>query len=298
MRTTCIGCFAVLMTLFLFSANGRAEPWTISIDSNVTLTQTAYSDNWAGGESGSFAWTFMSNSVAEKKLSERVNNKNTLKLYFGQTHNQDSESKDWGKPKKATDLIDFESVFRYDLQAFVDPFISGRLESQFYDQRDPDKKRYFNPVTLTESAGVAKVFIKEEHREWSMRIGGGLREHIDRDVLDPVKLTRDLETSFDGGFEFVNDFKTPLAGGAINLSSKLIVFQALFNSESDDLKGLPEEDYWRSPDVNWENIFTANITKYIMVNIYTQLLYDKEIAKGGRFKQTMGLGLAYKFDRP
>lgn len=32
-----------------------------------------------------------------------------------------------------------------------------------------------------------------------------------------------------------------------------------------------------------------------MVNLYIQFLYDKEIDLGGRFKETMALGLTYKF---
>ena len=43
------------------------------------------------------------------------------------------------------------------------------------------------------------------------------------------------ETSTDGGLEFVNDMRIPLAGGRINLKSKLIVFQALFFSEADQM---------------------------------------------------------------
>ena len=58
-----------------------------------------------------------------------------------------------------------------------------------------------------------------------------------------------------------------------------------------------EEDYWRAPDINWETVFTASITKYLMVNLYTQLLYDKQIDRAGRFKQTLGLGLSWKYER-
>jgi hypothetical protein len=72
------------------------------------------------------------------------------------------------------------------------------------------------------------------------------------------------------------------------------VFKALFYSEADALEGLPNEDDWKAPDVNWENIFTANITSLIMVNLYVQLLYDKEIDPGVRIKQTLALGFTFK----
>ena len=278
-------------------ASVHAEPWTMSVDANLTLTQNAYSDNWAGGEAGSATWMFISNSRAEKQITPDINNKNVLKLQFGQSYTQDTDDKDWGKPEKSSDLIDFESILRFSLGAWVDPFASARVETQFLDKSDPDRSVYFNPVTITESAGAAKVLIKEENRDWTIRLGAGVREHIAREILDPVTGTRETETSTDGGIEFVNDLRTPVAGGRINIQSKLIVFQALFSSAADDLKGLPEEDFWRAPDINWETVFTASITKYLMVNLYTQLLYDKEVARAGRFKQTLGLGLSWKYER-
>ena len=271
------------------------EPWKIDIEKNITLTQNAYSDNWVGGEASALSWVFNSNSIAEKQLHTMIHNKNTLKLSFGKTHNQDVETKRWAKPVKSTDLIDFETVFRLMLHSFVDPFVSGRIESQFLDGSDPEKDRHINPIKITESVGVAKVFIKNEKQEWTARIGASTRQFINRDALDPLSGKRETLTSNDMGLEFVNDFKTPLAGERITFTSKLTVYGALFYSEEDEFKGEPNADYWKSPDVNWENIFTASITKYLMVNLYIQLLYDKEIDLGGRLKQTLSLGLTYKF---
>ncbi|MBN1294430.1 MAG: DUF3078 domain-containing protein [Candidatus Latescibacteria bacterium] len=286
---------AIFMLIIIVSIHPvSAEPWTKSVDANITMTQYSYTDNWAGGEAGAMAWTFFSNSLAEKQINDMINNKNTLKLLFGQTHNQDKDTKKWGKPDKSNDLIDFESVFRFNLKTYVDPFAALRIESQFFDTSNSDNKRLFNPLTFTESFGISRVIIKEEKREWSARFGAGFREFINRDFLDMQTNKKETKTSNDGGLIFVNDFKTPLAEDRILLTSKLTVFQALFYSESDKIKGTPEENYWKTADIEWENIFTASITKYLMVNLYTQLLYDKEIARGGRFKQMLSLGLTYK----
>ena len=286
---------AVVFTIVLVASATFAEPWTKSVDANLTLTQNAYSDNWAGGEAGAISWTFNLNALAEKQLSPKMNNKNTLKLSFGQTHNQDIDSNDWTKPVKSTDLIDFESVLRFMLGAIVDPYAAGRLESQFDDASDATNRRLFNPINLTESAGIAKVFLKEDKRELTSRLGFALRQHIDRDVvIDPAGDEKETRTSNDGGFELVTDYMTPLADGKITLTSKLTIYRALYYSESGDLEGLPNEDYWKSPDINWENIFAAGITEYVMVNLYVQWLYDKEVDLAGRFKQTLALGLTYK----
>jgi hypothetical protein len=76
--------------------------------------------------------------------------------------------------------------------------------------------------------------------------------------------------------------------------SKLRVFKAFFNSKSDEWKGRPTENDWKAVDVAWENTFSAAITKYVQVQLFTELLYDKEIDRRGRFREVLGLGLAYK----
>jgi len=292
-KIACI--FSVILMAVLAVSPVYGDPWKFSIDANITLTQNAYSDNWAGGEAGALSWTLTSNSLAESQINSWVNSKNTLRLMFGQAHNQDVDTKVWAKPVKSSDLIDFETVFRFTFGWFLDPYASGRIETQFLDTRDPEKDKYVNPVKFTESAGVSKVFIKEEKREWIARVGGGLRQYLDRDVYDIVTAGRETHTSSDAGITFDTEFKTHLAESRMTFTTKLTVFEALYYSESDELEGLAEENYWKSPDVNWENVLTANITDYVMVNLYVQLLYDKQIDLGGRLKQTLSLGLTYKF---
>ncbi len=288
-----LGVLVIILYITLVSPI-LAKPWIVALDANLTLTQNAYSDNWAGDETGSLSWVSNANFLAEKQLYTKVHNKNQLKLAFGQTYNQDKETKEWSEPVKSTDLIDFESVFRFTLGGFVDPFAATRVETQFSDESDPEKDRYFNPVNFTESFGVAKVLIKEEKREWTARLGTGFRQHLDWAVLDTLTNQRETETTNDGGIIFVTDFTTPLAQERMTYTSKFTIFKALFYSEADKLTGLPNENYWQYPDINWENIFTANITNYVMVNLYVQLLFDKEIDPGVRFKQTLSLGLTLK----
>jgi hypothetical protein len=270
------------------------EGWQIASDINLTLTQNAYTDNWDGDETGSLSWVFNSNTLAEKQLTSGVNNKNTLKLSFGQTHKQDEDSKEWDRPSKSTDLIDFGSVFRFTYGWPVDPFASGRVESRFLDTSDPEKTRTLNPTTFTESVGIARVFIKEENRELTARLGGAVRQHLDRDALPEGETERENVLTDDAGLEFVTGFRTPLADGAITLTSDLTVYQALCYSESDALEGLPGADDWKSLDINWENTFAAAITKHIVVNLYVQVLYDKEIDADVRLKETLSLGFTFK----
>lgn len=274
-----------------------SEPWMTTSETSLMLTQNAYSDNWAGEETGSISWALNSKTVLERQIHTRVNNKNTFKFSFGQTHSQDGETRKWEKPVKSTDLIDLETMFRFTYGLFIDPFASGRVESQFLDKSDITYARYVNPLKFTESVGLARAIFKDEKREWTARLGAGFRQYLDRDVLvDSLSEERETQTANDGGIEFVNELSIPFADDRVTLSNKLTVFQALFYSESEQLAGLSNEDYWKAPDVNWENILTASITRYLMVNLYTQLLYDKEIDLGARFKQTLSLGITYKVE--
>ncbi len=279
---------------FLMTCTALAEPWKVTIEDNLMVTQNAYSDNWAGSESGSLSWAANSNTLAEKQMTPKTNSRNTVKLAYGMTYSQDEITNKWGAPVKSTDLIDAESVLRFTLGKFFDPFAALRFESQFYDSSDAAKKRYINPTTFTESAGIAKQLIKQDKREWLTRLGLALKQRTDRDRLDPVTLERRNKTQSSAGILFTSNFTSPYSENKITYANNLTVYQALVNSEANSLLGQPNEDYWRAVDVNWEHILSVSISKYVMVNFYAQWLYDKEIALGGRFKETMALGLTYK----
>jgi len=286
--------FLVLVILVTFTFL-RSEAWKYEADVSFNMNQNYYSNNWAGEEMASISWAANANLLAEKQLSTKLHNKNTLKLAFGQTHSQyiDPENdKKWDSPDKTTDLIDLESILRFTLGSFVDPFISGRIESQFLDKRVPDDTKMLNPNTITESFGVSRIFFKTETSELSSRLGAALKQYLDARVD---------ETPNDGGIEFITEYKTPLGADNITFNSKLNVYNALYYSESEDLEGTDYEDDWKAPRVNWENIISANITKLISLNLYLQAIYDETYLDADgksidelQFKQTLSLGISYK----
>lgn len=285
----------IALVLIGFLGVATAEPWNVVMNANVTATQNAYSDNWAGSEKGLFSWTFGTDFLAEKPINPKMNTKNTAKLALGYTMTQDTANR-WGKPEKTTDLIDLESVLRFTLGIWVDPFASVRLESQVIDTRDTLLTRYVNPMNLTEGFGVARVFLKEPKRELVSKLGGAFKQTINRDeLIQPLLQPLLRHTVFDnyGGLLFNTDFTTPIAGDRITYASKLSVFQALFFSGASKLTG-DTASWWQQPDLNWEHTFTANITKYLMVNLYAQLLYDREVDPKLRFKETLALGVTYR----
>jgi hypothetical protein len=285
----------VVLACFLFAvlSSADAEPWKKNMDLNLTMTQNSYSDNWTGGEAGNVSWAGNASSGWEKQLSERLNSKTTVKLAFGQTHSQNQETKRWAKPTKSTDLIDLESLARLTLHMWVDPYLALRFESQFLDASYPELKRYINPKKVTESGGISRQFYKTEKDEILSRLGFALRQIITEDIVDTTQRKTEINSTTDGGIESVTDVTLNLAE-KISYTSKLSLYKALFYSKSDELKGRPEQDYWKEVDINWENGISAAVAKYVTVSLYVQLLYDKEISKKGRLKETLSLGLTYK----
>lgn len=270
-----------------------AAGWVLAAETNITQTQNAYSDNWSGEETGSISWAFNFNGLAERRLTKALASRSTLKLSFGQTHQQELDTRRWTQPAKSTDLIDLESVMRFTFGYFVDPFVAGRMQSQFLDTRG-GSNRAVNPATITESAGFARTLLRREGESWIIRLGAGFRQTLDGNaLLDSLSELRGRRNTNDGGLEFVSEINAPIVPEKIRLTSKLTLFQALTFSGANDLKGTVRENDWRVVDVNFENIFTAGITRYLMVNLYTQLLYDREVSKAGRFKETLSLGVTY-----
>jgi hypothetical protein len=284
-----------LLLLCLSSTSGAAEPWKYMLETDLTLTQSYYTDNWAGGEVGNITWVWNFNLLASKQFAENWNNRNTLRLKYGMTHSQDSETGDWRHPEKSDDQIDFETIFRYTKWSSVDPYGSVRFESQFQDRGEPGHYLYVNPMRFTESLGLAKVLSKTEERHWLVRFGLAARQVVTRDVLDPMDDTRSTETQHDEGLMLDTDYRVPFSGGKLVYSGKLNVYQALANSESENLAGTSNADYWKTPDIRWEQNLMVGITGYLAMNLYLDWRYDKDIDLAGRLKQTLGLALVYKF---
>jgi hypothetical protein len=172
----------IFSLIFVFTVS-RAEPWSKSFDTDLTLTQNSYSDSWTGGEAGNVSWVWNANGLFEKQASPKFKFRNTSKFSFGQTHTQNKDTKNWAKPTKSTDLIDIENLGLFTLHAYVDPYVGLRFESQFLDASIPGKNLYFNPKKITESAGVARQFYKKEKDELLSRVGFAFRQIITEMVI-------------------------------------------------------------------------------------------------------------------
>ena len=267
--------------------------WRKNLVVDFTAAQSAYSDSWTGGEAGSFSWVGNLNGNARKQLNEWFSYKGQLKLSFGQTVTQDEETNKWSKPQKSTDLIDWENVGLFLIGAHVDPYVAFRLETQFLDASVEAKDRYLSPMKLTESAGLSHRFYEMGDDHVTARVGGAVRQIITQDIIDMTTYETETNTETSAGLELVADAILSFHDN-LQYTGKLTLFQGFYDSQSDETEGTVSEDDWKVVDVNWENIVTAQITKIIAVNFYTQILYDKQVIDKARFKETLGIGFLFK----
>jgi len=310
-----------------------AGPWKYTSAVGLTLTESAYTANWAGGDKGTIVWVLNSDLRAERQVSPSYNLSNVLQVAYGQTAQQKADPNDpsriaWGAPDKTTDLLAFESTSRWTLRSFADPYFSFRAESQFSDESNPLGSITLNPIKLKEAAGLARVLAKTEDRELITRLGVGMRQTFGKSFVDPVTLRKESFTSNDGGFEWNTTAVWPLMDRKVTYRASLLVFLPVVYSKSDALTAFdaaaiaadptrrPVADYWRDPDVNFLNTFTASITRHLEVGLVAQLVYDKfdtaanvdnslplsvlipEIDKNvrrvGQFKQTLNVAIRYQ----
>lgn len=302
--------------------------WYPKLDFGLVLAQSAYSNNWNGGEQGQIAWNFILNSALTRRFTPKVNWANTLKLAFGHTHNQKFSEEDpgvrvWDSPEKTTDLVDLESLLRFTLQSWVDPYAAVRVLTQFLDNSDAyGRDVWFSPLTVFGSAGISREFFRDEDELFLSRVGAAVRSNTRQFYLDPPELGGDksTESTHDAGIEWVTDYRIKVLEDKVLWTSKLTVykpFEYSFHGKMDDVA--PEfSDYPLATDVNWENIFTAEILSWLNVNLYAMFVYDKydnsvvpnvdengDLVNGsdvqaayrpaGQFKQTLGISIAYKF---
>jgi hypothetical protein len=285
----------ILLTAFLllsFSNIVLAEGWEKAADLNLSMNQSAYGDSWAGGEYGALNWTFNANFDAAKSLSDIFRSENNLKLSYGQTHNQyeDADGKlAWAAPKKSADRIFLESLMRMTLGKLADPYVAFTFESQFLDSSDPfARSLMLNPMLLSESLGLSRAFIEVDNQKLFSRVGFAMRQNMVKTFMDDTSETTESMTSNDGGIEWVTDYERSFSEN-LKIVSKLRAFKALYFSES-----VEGDDDWQATDLAWETTVSASLAKYLQVSFFFELLYDKQIALSGRYRETLGLGLSYK----
>jgi hypothetical protein len=306
--------------------------WALDLRWGLGIAQSAYSNNWKSGDKGSIAWVSNLEFEAERQFSPLFNWYSVLLLSYGETANQIDDPDDpgenkWAKPEKTSDQIYVETVGRFSIGAWVDPYAALRLDSFFSDESNPIGSILFDPVTLKESAGVARVFHRTETRSLVSRLGFGFRQSFDKFFADSLGNQTETNEANDGGFEFQTDYKEPVFDGKSVFESQLLVFAPVFYSQSEDLEAFDQialaadptrdavADYWRVPNATWRNRLVTKLSSIVSFNLYLELAYqkfdpatpvdtsqpastlipvvDSGIRKGVQIRQTFTFGLSF-----
>lgn len=271
----------IVIAISLFGTLVAQNQWEFTFDVKGILNQSYYTDNWSGEEESNINWITQGNMRANRQITDWFKSMNSLKLKFGQIYDTKKDENNqqkpgWEDPRKSDDEIDLLSLGLFTLDGWVDPYASLRVQTVF----EGNKLRALNPLRFSQGIGAAKTILDFDRMGLEARLGLSLRQ------LHEYRKT----TMVDGGFEFITEFMYIEPLEKAKFTSTVQLFQALYNSEDDDLPN----DYWKTLDIEWTNEVSIQVYKYLSFNVYSQLLYDKEIDRTGRFKQTSGLGLTYK----
>lgn len=277
--------FILILSIFSTTLFAQDKPkekpkygWHKEMVGGLNLTQTSF-DNWAQGGENSFAWQFNFNFKFVND-QEKTNWSNSGKFVYGTTKSGDQDA------RKSVDEIKLESVFTYKMSKLLNPFVAATGETQFAAgyAYDGDTKTQISglmdPAYFRESAGMGY----KPNDIFQTRLGVALKQTITSDYPVPYAddpETMDIEkTKNEFGAESVTDVNWKITESSL-LTSKLELFSAL--GAFDEI------------DVNWDNVLSTKVSKYIAFNFNFKLLYDKDISKKRQIKQAIALGLTYTF---
>jgi len=266
----------LLLSLNLYAQDKKAEApkygWQKSAVGLLNFTQNKF-DHWKQG--GEDAWTWQLNFDGKLNyVQEKSTWNNSLKIAYGKTKLGDAAA------KKAADEIKLESVYTYKMNIYVNPYVAATALTQFtkgYNYGTDPKttiSAFLDPGYFTQSAGLGFQPIEQV----KTRLGAALKETMAKEYKDIYADGEELRVEY--GAESVTDINWKMAENIL-FTSKLELFS--------NLKAMNQID------VNWDNMFTSKITKYIGVSFNVKLLYDRDISAKRQLKETLAVGLTYTF---
>jgi hypothetical protein len=272
--------FAVSLPLPVAAEEEEAPEygWKNQVVGSLNMTQAQF-DNWSQGGENTLAWQLnVNSSFALDQM--RFSWTTTGKLSYGQAKIGDLDA------RKSADEFRIESVYLYKLGDYVNPYVSGLLQTQImkgYNYEAEDRfpvSNFFDPGYITLSAGVAY----EPTSYLITRIGAATKTTITKEyavgLTDDPETTSIEKTDTEFGALSVTELRKPLAENIL-LTSKLDLFSNL-----ESLKKV---------DVRWDTILSAKVSRFVDVNLNLELLYDSNVSSKRQLKQLLALGLSYTF---
>lgn len=251
--------------------------WHFTGVTGLNISQIAL-DNWTQGGDNALAFTLLGNFGAKYVDSPWTFN-NGLKLAFGRTK--------LGEDDFRTNDNEFylESILSYSFGWALDPYFSNTVRtvlSKGFDYSvvpSEQTSQFFDPGYITQSIG----FIYNKYPNVTTRLGIAFQETFSNKFYylgyaDDPKTTEIEKFKFDTGIESVTEAVYNIEEN-VAFGSKLRLFTR-FN----------ELDVW---DVRWDNLITAQISKYFNVNFNVLVIYEKKQSLKTQLKEALQLGITY-----
>lgn len=268
--------FSMLNTIIAQDADSTLNKWNPSLLASLNLSQIAFQDWTKGGESA-FSFTVGADWVMDYKASNWTF-KNQLKGEWGQ-------SKTGYNIKKITvNNVFNETVYYYDPGWVLIPYVSNLIRTPItdgFDYSEPEKVQivaFFDPGYVTQSIG----FAYDKSEIFQTRLGLAIEESFANKFA--AQFTDDDETAdlekfkFETGIESMTDLNLKIDDNVI-LKSKLRLFS-----------GFDRMTVW---DVAWDNTFTAEVNKWLNVNLSFILIYKASESLRTQMQEALQVGIVY-----
>lgn len=252
--------------------------WNNKAVGTLNFTQASF-DNWAAGGENSWAWIFnLTGNFLRNQEKSKWNN--FYKLEYGRGKVGDSEA------KKSADEIFLESEYSHFFRPIWAGYIAVNGRTQFAEGFDytTDPKtltsKFFNPAYFRQSAGLKF----DPSKKFSTRAGLSLKQTVVTDAMFAPLYTDDLDT-----YE-VEKLRSEIGLESVTVVTyqvkENIIYVSFFDLFS-NMKAINEID------VRWDNLLTAEVSKYITVSFNFQLYYDRDISIQRQLKQYLAVGVSY-----
>ncbi|MEA3506352.1 MAG: DUF481 domain-containing protein [Elusimicrobiota bacterium] len=174
----------IILLIFVSAAAAavvNAAGWQVSGIAGASYSETAVNNRWSGGETDARSWSVNGEGEAEKDFG-KTNWLNSLKLEYGKTSIASAPE------QESADTIYFNSIYKYKLSFYINPYVSFNADSQFTE--------FFDPAALTESAGVGWNILSGDKQNFKTRFGGALRQFM----------AAEEDTENETGAEWITDY--------------------------------------------------------------------------------------------
>ncbi|MEN8226295.1 MAG: DUF3078 domain-containing protein [Bacteroidota bacterium] len=298
-----LAAMLVLMSGALLNAQTTADTvkyWKVGGDVSLNFGQTALV-NWSAGGVNSYSFNGLFNLHADWQKDKYLWTNNLIMAYGVYKEKDDNRS-------KGDDKIDFTSNFGYQMVKNWYYSTTFSFKSQFDLGFPEDQDSLFNSKFLAPayvSLGLGLTYKPNEQLQLILAPATYRLTIVnDQRLADNGEYGVDYEIDSLGlpipgaGSMFRHEFGFNLKF----MYSVAIVKNVDFQTKLELFSNYLEEP--QNIDIYWDNYFNFTINSWLSAQLTTSLIYDHDInitdtdgntGPRTQFKQTFGLGLAYKF---